>query len=438
MNRSLDKIVKQAKRTGRKVARRRSLSETEVLKKVVEKRESEQETRTVRVWGPYQESATKFRLKIAEGGVERSLIFRTLEEAEEVKEELLRKHSHIQQITVHEALMEWSHHLEECRGIKPRSAKWVVQISRYWLPPHRPLSHITELDAKQIYTEHVRTPCPRTRKPPSAATHHEQLLTVRRFWDWGIEQGYCRHNPWKSVRKIGRRPKGKPQLRIDEARRLEAVALRLAKGGDATALGVLLMIYLGLRQGEVAARVARDVDDEGRMLWIPSGKTHNAKRRLKVPQHLQQLLRELARSRRPKQLLFYPESQVFHPSYYVNRVRRLCKEAGVPVVVPHSLRGLHATLALDGGATADAVARALGHGSFAVTKQHYASASSVDNARAEKVAETLTAKAPTEKSPNNQLAFILKSLPSDQLVALLEQLQIRHPQAPTSEENPTN
>jgi hypothetical protein len=158
MNRSLDKIVKQAKRTGRKVARRLSLSETGVLKKVVEKRESEQETRAVRVWGPYQESPTKFRLKIAEKGIERSLVYRTLEEAEAVKAELLRKHSHIQQITVHEALMEWPQYLEECRGIKPRSAKWLVQISRYWLPLHRPLSHITELDAKQLYTEHVRTP----------------------------------------------------------------------------------------------------------------------------------------------------------------------------------------------------------------------------------------------------------------------------------------
>ena len=49
------------------------------------------------------------------------------------------------------------------------------------------------------------------------------------------------------------------------------------------ALALLLMLHLGLRQGEVGARVARDVDAQGRILWIPEGKTENAARRLKVP-----------------------------------------------------------------------------------------------------------------------------------------------------------
>ena len=50
-----------------------------------------------------------------------------------------------------------------------------------------------------------------------------------------------------------------------------------AEAGDPSAIGALLVMYLGLRQGKVAARVARDIDDDGRLLWIPSGKTKNAK-----------------------------------------------------------------------------------------------------------------------------------------------------------------
>ena len=68
--------------------------------------------------------------------------------------------------------------------------------------------------------------------------------------------------------------------RIDEARRFESKAMELAHSGSAPALGALLMLYLGLRQGEVSARVARDIDDDGRVLWVPSGKTKNARRRL--------------------------------------------------------------------------------------------------------------------------------------------------------------
>lgn len=430
MKQRMDSIVKQAKRTGSKVSQRLKQEDAPMLAKVCALRQEEKESSRIRVWGPYQEGAAKFRLKVSEGSVERNLTFRTREEAEAVKDDLLRKLSRVKQITIADALEEWSQHLMEVRGLKPKSARWVVQVSRFWLPLDKPLAQITAPDAKQLYSEHVSRPCPRTKKPPSAATHHEQLLLVRRFWDWGIEQGYCRDNPWKSVRKIGRKPKGKPQLRIDEARRLEAVAMERAKAGDAAALGVLLMIYLGLRQGEVAVRVARDVDDEGRVLWIPSGKTINARRRLKVPEHLQPLVVALARPQRPDGLIFYPEDIVFHHSYYVNYVRRLCRTAGVPEVVPHSLRGLHATLALDGGATADAVAKALGHGSFAITRQHYASPSSVDNARSGRVAAALGVRPPTK-----ELAALLSSLSQEQLAELFSALPTRPLHAPHPEEN---
>ena len=33
------------------------------------------------------------------------------------------------------------------------------------------------------------------------------------------------------------------------------------------------------------------------------------------------------------------------------RLARLCRDAGVPMVVPHSMRGLHSTIAIERGAT---------------------------------------------------------------------------------------
>lgn len=66
-----------------------------------------------------------------------------------------------------------------------------------------------------------------------------------------------------------------------------------------------------------------------------------------------------------------------HHNYFGEYLKQLCVKAGVPVVCPHSLRGLHATLALEEGATSESVARALGHGSCSMTKKHYATADSV-------------------------------------------------------------
>ena len=128
----------------------------------------------------------------------------------------------------------------------------------------------------------------------------------------------------------------------------------------------------------------------------------------------------VAKDKQPDELILYPAShRTFHAQYYVVRVKRLCRLAGVPEVVPHSLRGLHATLALEGGATADAVAKALGHSSFAMTAQHYASPSSVANSRASRVADALSADSAAER---HNVKNSLKNMSKKDLLALLEGL----------------
>jgi hypothetical protein len=78
---------------------------------------------------------------------------------------------------------------------------------------------------------------------------------------------------------------------------------------------------------------------------------------------LQPLLLALAKGRKPTDRLFEGAAR-----WWVHyHVTALCKRAKVPVVGPHSMRGLHATLATAGGATAEHVASALGHESFEIT-----------------------------------------------------------------------
>ena len=63
----------------------------------------------------------------------------------------------------------------------------------------------------------------------------------------------------------------------------------------------------------------------------------------------------------------------------------------MPVVCPHSLRGLHATLATEAGATSHVVAAALGHTSPAVTQAHYIQSGTTQRARTRRVAGKLGA-----------------------------------------------
>ena len=62
--------------------------------------------------------------------------------------------------------------------------------------------------------------------------------------------------------------------------------------------------------------------------------------------------------------------------------------------LPHSLRGLHSTIAMERGATSGVVAAALGHGSFAITARHYVSPQTLANAKTRKVAAALAGPAP--------------------------------------------
>ena len=70
-------------------------------------------------------------------------------------------------------------------------------------------------------------------------------------------------------------------------------------------------------------------------------------------------------------------------------VRKLCVLAGVPLTCTHSLRGLYATLAVQSGSASHVGASSLGHGSFEITQQHYAQASSVAYASTARVQSIL-------------------------------------------------
>jgi integrase len=194
------------------------------------------------------------------------------------------------------------------------------------------------------------------------------------------------------VTPIGKVRVGKPQLRIDEARRFAETALTLyTEQGDTLALAALMALLLGLRASEVLLRVARDVDDGGRILWIDGGKTHNARRHLRVPEVLQGHLQKLVSTLGPEEPLFGRgrTGQPHRRQTLHSEVARICVRSGVPKVCPHSLRGLYATLAVESGAVSDAVAASLGHGSFAMTSRHYAQPTAVRNAQTARVLDFL-------------------------------------------------
>lgn len=344
-----------------------------------------------RVHGPYPEG-NRWRLVVVEGTARKSIKVATREEADRLRSELVKELLSPSVRTVGSAVDEFLGHVGRERGCKPVSVEKYRAIFQAFLPLKAPLSSLTAERAAALYrTETERVG--RHGKPMSAATHRTALKVAKFFCRWCKKRGYLRDDPFADVAPVGRVNSGKRQLRLDEARRLVGVTLAGAQAGDRDAVGVLLMLLLGLRSGEVLGRVAADVDDDGRVLWIPHGKTQNARRRLAVPEVLQPLLRGLATGLGPQDWLFGGKPDGQRRGHNVARfaLRRYCTRAGVTQVCPHSLRGLHATLAITAGATSHAVASALGHGSFAITARHYADPSAVSGARMRTVMDALGA-----------------------------------------------
>src|SRR5262249_52932674 len=155
------------------------------------------------------------------------------------------------------------------------------------------------------------------------------------------------------------------------------------------------------------------------VLVIEGTKTRNARRRLEIMSApVRQLLARHCAKLAPNDLIFgNGRTKPYHTNFLHKALEKYCKKAGVPVVCPHSLRGLHSSLAVTRGASSQLVAEALGHGTDAITRKHYISTEAMDGARVTRIAEALT---PRSATPDlSHLESLLRRLALDQLATLL-------------------
>lgn len=186
-------------------------------------------------------------------------------------------------------------------------------------------------------------------------------------------------------RRLSHRRPGPSRRRSGRSAEMAGQSAAARGRREAGAIAALVTLVMGARAGEVVRRVVRDLDDDGRLLWIPDSETEAGKRTLQVPDLLRSRLLELAEGKKAEELLFG-----YHDRNWPRKwVAKICKAAGGPRVTAHRMRGLHGTLAVDTGISAHAVAAAPGHESVTTTLQRYAQAGAGTGARQEKVLTVL-------------------------------------------------
>jgi integrase/recombinase XerC len=262
------------------------------------------------------------------------------------------------------------------KGNQANSIRQTMRAVRLWADPVQSVGNVTNRQLAKFYA--------RRSAKTKADTHRWELAIIQSFWRWIIECGYVTRSPAEGIKPVGRRRKGKPQLRRSEARAFSHKAEELALAGDEGAIAALMALMLGLRSSEVRCRCVRDVDigPDGVLLWIDEGKTDAAERHLEAPEPLAGFLVRQAGGRKASDWLFpTPSGTPRSPHWLRMSVERVCKAAKVPVVCPHGLRGTWATLTTDAGVSGHVIARELGHTSYAITKRHYTKPGADDRAR---------------------------------------------------------
>lgn len=358
-----------------------------------------------KVWGPSEQSDGRFRVTTrARDGARRSRTFATRRRADAYVEAFLEEERD-RPSSLAEARGRYEQHLI-AKGNKVNSISLTVgRIARLLAPldmlDPEAIDKAKVRAAYQDYILHGRVTQRELaarkagievrvveRKPLAADTHRNALIEARSFFAWMVEREWIASNPLEEVKGQGKRRHGKVQLRVDEARRFDRLALERARDlrhpGSDGACAALIALYMGLRASEIINLRVRDVDDRGTLLWIEDDggdtlKTEKARRKVEIPDPIREALLLRTRGHGGDALLF-PAELVVDGKHVIGphdrgwprkQIGKLCAAVGVPRVTAHGMRNVVPTLSADRGVIGRVVAEALGHEDYSTTMQSY-------------------------------------------------------------------
>jgi len=341
-----------------------------------------------RIHGPYKHG-NKFRVIEVRGDGERSVVgFESEAQAYRYIEKARRIASGR---SIGDAVTEYLDYLKLGTGPRGKVRRastikleaWRLKAMLRLVESDRPVSALTRQVATKLLSQ--RQPEVKT------DTLVGELAVVTRWASWCCAQGWLAVNPFTGLVAQGERSTGKPQLRVDAARKFLSFCLA---EGSAEGTAAAMALLMGLRASELTSIRARDVDDGGSLLWVSVSKTKKGLRRLEIPLVLRARLLQLAAGKCPDAAIWGDVDR-----HWLNRhVVRLSAAAGVDRVSPHGLRGTWATLAVSAMST-EHVAAALGHEKVDVTRASYLAPGSEDSAASTRLGTLLGSQLPA--SPLN-------------------------------------
>jgi len=225
---------------------------------------------------------------------------------------------------------------------------------------------IGKVDVNGLEAEHIsRYLATREAEGASQHTRSKEMTTLRLCLAWAHKQH------WKNgARRLLRDPRAlipemkagyvprKRFLKSDEFDRLLASVKRKHRRD-----WLLMAVYTGGRESEIASVKWSDIDFEGEWVTLPGTKTEKARRNIPMHPTLRATLQSM--KRRPDGLVVGPWEGV------VEDLRKKCLAIGMPKVSPNDLRRTFASWLVQRGVPLKVVAELLGHTSTIMVEKVY-------------------------------------------------------------------
>lgn len=273
-------------------------------------------------------------------------------------------------------------------GVKPSTAAHYHYTLHHYILPVLGNHRIEALDESLLEQGLLQIIAPQDRghKPLAHSMARECLVLVRRICRYAAHLRLMRFVEIQI--KLPKQPTKAPIVLNQEDQKRVINYVRLDP--KPRKVGVLLMMQMGLRIGEVCGLQWGDFDllsgtlsvkrtvkraylgKKNSKVLIQSPKTQSSIRKIPIPQSILQTLKQASTGHRADEwFLSGKVEKPVEPRCYRKSLRGYLRRAKVPTVHPHALRHTFATTCLQAGCNVKTLSELLGHSNSDITLKHY-------------------------------------------------------------------
>ena len=292
-------------------------------------------------------------------------------------------------MTLKQLVDEWlyEYHRPE---IKKRTLLRYESILRTYVYPYwgeTKLEDITPRDIQRWVTYLRDTTSEATHKPLSPSSLNSCIGVMRQSFAYAVNYEILEYNPTHKIKRIPEKKDDKLRvLTRDEQIKFENY---IDKTNNPEYFVYILVLYTGLRLGEVTALTYQDInlrtgimtinktrykttDENGHWYYVTdTPKTDKSIREIPLPSFLIEIFREMKRNRKSKYVISRVDGRELTDKVIVWRLRRILKAAHIRQVCFHSLRHTFATRALENKMDIKTLSEILGHSDVTTTLNIY-------------------------------------------------------------------